>query len=105
VVRRMDHSKFTTYGSCATWISRGGGKSLCGLSGWQHADARLSSLAFRAMRRYIDPRGFRRGIAGKPEEIERLTSGLERGCPEKYRVSGNSLAPYVHSASRRDNLA
>jgi hypothetical protein len=38
--------------------------------------------------------GIRRHNTGKPDEIERLMSGLERACLEKHCDSGNSLALY-----------
>jgi hypothetical protein len=62
-------------------IDQDRGINLSGLSGWRHAAARPWSPARGAIRTSIGivRDGMRRQGTGKPDEIERLMSGLERG--------------------------
>ena len=64
------------------WIDRDKRSDRYGSSEWPHAAARLWSSVTGATRTSIGiaPGGTREQGTGKPDEIEILTSGLERGC-------------------------
>ena len=63
------------------WIGRDAGTDRCGSSGWPRAAARPWSSATGAIRTSIEIAlgGVRGQGTGKPDETERLMSGLERG--------------------------
>lgn len=78
---RQDSLKSTTSAVLPIWIGRDAEIDPYGSSGWPHANARPWSSATGAIRTSIvtDPGGVKGQGTGKPDETERLMSGLGRG--------------------------